>query len=86
MFNIGCGVATSIRELWGRIADLVGVDLEPQYGEPRAGDVRYSLASITRAREQLGYVPSVNIDEGLRQTIAYFRERVQAPERLRVAI
>jgi UDP-glucose 4-epimerase len=86
VFNIGCGVATSIRELWGRIADLVGVDLEPQYGEPRAGDVRYSVASIARAHEQLGYDPSVNFDEGLRQTIAYFRERVRAPEYLRVAI
>jgi len=86
VFNIGCGVATSIRELWQRIADLVGIDVEPQYEAARAGDVRHSLASIARAREQLGYTPVVNLDEGLELTIAYFRDRVGVPERFRVAV
>jgi nucleoside-diphosphate-sugar epimerase len=53
---------------------------------PRAGDVRHSLASISRAREQLGYTPTVNLEEGLGRTIEYFRDRVLAPERLRVAV
>ena len=86
VFNIGCGVATSICELWQRIADLVGVDVEPRHDAPRAGDVRHSLASIARAREQLGYTPVVNLDEGLGRTIAYFRDRMGTPERLRVAV
>jgi UDP-glucose 4-epimerase len=86
VFNIGCGVATSIRELWQRLAALVGVDVEPHYGAARAGDVRHSLASIARAHEQLGYTPVVNLDDGLGRTIEYFRDRVQAPERLRVAV
>ena len=86
VFNIGCGVATSIRALWQRIADLVGVDVEPQYNAPRAGDVRHSLASIARAREQLGYSPTVNLEDGLGRTIEYFRDRVPAAEFLHVAV
>ena len=86
VFNIGCGTAASIRELWEKIADLVGVEVEPLQEAPRAGDVRHSFASIALAREQLGYTPSVNLEEGLRRTIAYYREHVRAPERLRVAV
>jgi len=86
VFNIGCGTATSVRELWQRIADLVGVDVEPQYDAPRAGDVRHSFASIARAREQLGYTPAVSLEEGLGRTIEYFRDRVRAPERVRVTV
>ena len=48
--------------------------------------MRHSLASIARAREQLGYTPVVNLDEGLELTIAYFRDRVGVPERFRVAV
>ena len=86
VFNIGSGEGTSISELWRRIGDLVGVDLEPSHEAPRAGDVRHSVASITRGRERLGYAPVVTLEEGLQRTIAYFRDRVVAPERLRVAV
>jgi len=74
VFNIGCGTATSIRDLWRQIAALVGVDVEPRHEPPRAGDVRHSMASIERAREQLGYDPAVSLDEGLSETIEYFRD------------
>src|SRR6266566_856040 len=86
VFNIGYGVATSIRALWQHIADLVGVQVQPLHHAPRAGDVRHSLASITRAHEHLGYTPGIDLEEGLRRTIAYYRERVRAPERLRIAV
>ena len=86
VFNIGCGTAASIRELWERIADLVGVEVEPLYDAARAGDVRHSVAAIDRARERLGYNPTVNLEEGLRRTIAYYRERVRASVRLRLAV
>jgi UDP-glucose 4-epimerase len=77
VFNIGCGVATSISELWRRIAALVGVTGggQPLHQPARAGDVRHSFASIVRAREQLAFEPCVDLDEGLRRTIAYYRDR-----------
>jgi UDP-N-acetylglucosamine/UDP-N-acetyl-alpha-D-glucosaminouronate 4-epimerase len=86
VFNIGYGTATSICELWRRIAAAVGAEVEPLFDAPRAGDVRHSVASIDRARERLGYSPVVNLDEGLRRTIAYYRERARSSERLRVAV
>ena len=86
VFNIGCGTGTSIGELWQRIAQLIGVDLEPQHGAPRPGDVRHSLASIARAREQLGYTPQVDLNDGLERTIAFYRDRVRLPERMRIAV
>ena len=86
VFNIGCGSATSINELWSRTANLVGVSTEPLHDTPRAGDVRHSFASIARAREHLGYFPDVELDEGLRRTIVYYKERIQTRERLPVAV
>ena len=86
VFNIGCGNPTSINDLWRQIADQVRVSTEPIYDAPRAGDVRHSFASIARAREQLGYRPAADLAEGLRQTIAYYKDRMQARERLRVAV
>lgn len=86
IFNIGYGSATSICELWQRIAEIAGVAIEPLYKPARLGDVRHSVASIARARELLGYTPAVALDEGLRHTIAYFGERAQSRERLPVAV
>jgi nucleoside-diphosphate-sugar epimerase len=86
VFNIGYGAATSVRELWQCIADLVGTELEPLYESARLGDVRHSFASIDRARERLGYTPGVDVAEGLGRTVAYFRERVHPRQRLPVAV
>jgi UDP-N-acetylglucosamine/UDP-N-acetyl-alpha-D-glucosaminouronate 4-epimerase len=86
VFNIGCGGATSVIDVWRRIAEVIGVSTEPLHDAPRAGDVRHSFASITRAREQLGYFPATDLQEGLRRTIAYYKDRMQTRERLRVAV
>ena len=86
VFNIGCGVATSIRELWQRIATLAGCETEPQYDAVRAGDVRHSRAAIDRAREFLEYAPHVELDQGLQHTIAYFRARTLRSTLLWLAI
>jgi nucleoside-diphosphate-sugar epimerase len=79
VLNIGCGTATSVRELWDQIAAVVGVATEPLYDTARLGDVRHSQASIARARAQLGFQPSVDLDEGLRRTVECCRERLHAP-------
>ena len=48
-------------------------DLAPVFGPDRAGDIRDSLADISKARNLLGYDPQVRIREGLRQTLAWFK-------------
>lgn len=69
VINIAAGARTSLNELWSGIKNLVGVDFEARYAEKRVGDVRDSLADLTRAKELLGYEPSIDLREGLRRTI-----------------
>jgi len=77
VMNIAGGRRTSLNQLWEQICDLVGLEIEARHAEPRPGDVRDSLASVERARQLIGYEPSVDLREGLRQTLASLRK---APE------
>jgi nucleoside-diphosphate-sugar epimerase len=52
---------------------LVGASVDPVYLEPRQGDVRDSQADIRKARELLGYEPTVSFEEGLTRTIEWYR-------------
>jgi UDP-N-acetylglucosamine/UDP-N-acetylgalactosamine 4-epimerase len=49
--------------------------VEPEYQAPRAGDVKHSLADISKAERMLGYRPATPFREGLRQTFDYLRQR-----------
>ncbi|MDP7447384.1 MAG: GDP-mannose 4,6-dehydratase [Candidatus Latescibacteria bacterium] len=52
---------------------MLGTDLQPEHGPERTGDVRASVADITRARRDLGFEPRVSFEEGLRQTVDWMR-------------
>jgi UDP-glucose 4-epimerase len=75
VINVGTGQSVTILELYRRIAELAGFDVEPSHAPPRAGDVPHSLASIQRARDWLGYEPRVQLTEGLRRTLDWYRTR-----------
>ena len=75
VINIGCGDRTTINDLYRFIAQACDVDRPARHVEPRAGDVRHSLASLERARELLGYRPVVSVEEGLQRTVAWFAEQ-----------
>ena len=72
VFNIGTGRRVSINKLARLINRLIGKDIEPIYQEPRPGDIRHSLADISKAK-QFGYNPKYNLEEGLRETIGSFK-------------
>jgi len=74
VFNVGSGNSVSVNDLWDRIRSLTGVPVLPRYAAGRPGEVKDSLASVAKAREIIGYEPVVDFDEGLRRTVAYFRE------------
>ena len=74
-YNIACGARTSILELLAMLQDLLGTRIAPTHAAPRPGDVRDSLADISRARADLGYAPETDLRAGLAATVAYFRER-----------
>ena len=71
VMNIACGKAYSLLDLLERLSAMLDVSIEPLFEAPRAGDVRHSLASIDKAREQIGYEVGVDFDEGLRRTIEH---------------
>ena len=76
-FNVGGGASpTSINRLLALIAELTGAAPDPIREPPREGDVRYTAADITQAVEVLGHRPSVEIRQGLRRTVEWFRDRV----------
>jgi UDP-glucose 4-epimerase len=73
IFNIACGTSCSLLGLLGEINDLCGTAIEPVFAPPRPGDVRHSRADVSKARELLGYEPTVELREGLRRAIDHFR-------------
>ncbi len=75
-FNVGCGASISIKGLLKIIAGELGIDIEPIHKPPRAGEVRDSLADISAAREAFGYDPAVDVREGLRLSLAWYREHL----------
>lgn len=75
VINVGTGSQTTINELWDLISGLTGVDIEPRYESPRPGDVRHSLASLSTAQQILDYSPEVDVREGLRRTVRWYKER-----------
>lgn len=74
-YNIALGGRVSVTDLWLKIRGLVGSDVEPRYDAARAGDVQHSQADVRLAREHLGYEGGVDLDEGLRRTVAWYRDQ-----------
>ena len=72
VFNVACGERISINYLWDSLQEAAHSDLKPIYGPPRQGDVRDSLADISKAERLLGYQPEVSVGNGLQLTWDYF--------------
>ena len=72
-FNIGCGKGATVNQIYGLLKKFAHYHGKPLYLPPRPGDVyRISLDS-SQARQELGWAPQVDLDEGLRRTVEYFR-------------
>jgi nucleoside-diphosphate-sugar epimerase len=72
VINVSTGVRISLNDLFRALKTITGADVEPLHGPARAGDVRDSLADITRARELLDYAPIVSLEDGLRRTVEWY--------------
>jgi len=73
VFNIGTGVQTSLNDLVRGIEAALGHSIETVHTEPRAGDVRHSVANVVAAQTRLGYVADVDLVEGLKRTVAFYQ-------------
>ena len=83
-YNVACGSSTSVNDLFRMVRTQVGEEaslLKPVHSPARAGDVKDSLASIRLAQNELGYVPTVDVEEGIRLTVEWYRGRRSAPPR-----
>jgi UDP-N-acetylglucosamine 4-epimerase len=72
VYNIACGDRVSLNTLWNSLQKVSGKKINANYGPDRRGDVRDSLANISKANELMGYNPLFNIDKGLEITFDWF--------------
>lgn len=75
VYNIACGEQTSLLELFNGLKKEAATSLEPVFGPERLGDVKHSLADISKARQLLGYNPVVNVEEGLQKTFNWYKSQ-----------
>ena len=73
--NIASGARTSLLELLATVCQVAGRRVDPEFGPPRAGDIRHSQADISLARSSLGYRVGMSFEEGIAGTVAWYRDR-----------
>lgn len=78
VYNVGTGRSVTVLDLIRELNKILGTKLEPTFGPPRAGDVRYSLADISRTKADLGYEPEVTFEQGLKRTVEWYHSLVKA--------
>jgi UDP-N-acetylglucosamine 4-epimerase len=75
IFNIGCGAKTTVYELAKTLTRLMEKNIEPIFEAERPGDVRHSVAEISKAGALLNYSPQISLDDGLIKTIDWFSDQ-----------
>lgn len=75
VFNTATGERVTLNEMFTLLQGLTSYKGEAQYGPERSGDIKHSLADISKAETGLGYKPWVNLEEGLRRTVEWYREK-----------
>ncbi len=73
VFNVGCGESYSVLDLLAQLNTVLGLSISPQFTPPRPGDVRRTLADISKAAQHLKWQPTVRFAEGLAHTVAWFQ-------------
>lgn len=73
IYNLGWGRGISINEIFRRLQTITGYSLAEVHGPPKRGEVRRSCLDAAKAQQELGWRPTVPIEEGLRRTVEYFR-------------
>ena len=81
MFNLACGVQVTLNETFETIKRITGYKGNVKYDKPRSGDILHSLADISAAQKHLGFKILVNFEEGLRRTVAWYRQEGAGSEK-----
>ncbi len=75
VFNIACGERISVNYLWDTLSKAANKSINPIYGPTRQGDVKDSLANISKAKKLLKYDPEFSVKDGLKITWDYFKTK-----------
>lgn len=78
IFNIGWGVPTSINQIFSALAKVTEYSLPVGYGPAKVGETRHIYLNAAKARQNLGWSATVNLDEGMQKTVEYFKTAEQA--------
>jgi UDP-glucose 4-epimerase len=78
VFNVATGTRVDLNETFQLLRKLTGYSGSVTHGGEREGDIKHSLADVSRAEKQLGYKPRVNFEEGLRRTVEWYRGETKA--------
>ena len=79
VINVATGGRISLNDLFKEMKKIVGASVNPEYVDPRQGDVRDSQADIRKAKDILGYKPTISFEEGLKRTIEWYRSSKPVP-------
>jgi UDP-glucose 4-epimerase len=74
LFNIGTGSRITVNGLVNMINGILGKEIQPKYEEARPGDIRHSLADVTKSQEMLGFRPRISIVDGLNSTVEWYKK------------
>ena len=81
VYNVACGERTTLLDMVKYLQEISGKDLKPIHEMERTGDVRHSLADITKASKLLNYKTEVNVKEGLKRVYAWYEKQMQITNR-----
>ena len=80
VFNVATGKRADLNQAFQLLKKIIGYPGEVKYGPSRSGDVKHSLADLSRSEKHLGYAPKVDFEEGLRRTVEWYRGQFKAAE------
>jgi UDP-glucose 4-epimerase len=78
VFNVATGRRVTLNETFKALQPLTSYSGQVKYGPARGGDVKNSLADVSKAEAGLGYRPTVDFEEGLRRTVEWYRKEIVA--------
>jgi UDP-N-acetylglucosamine 4-epimerase len=77
VYNIACGIQTSLLELFKALQTAAGSSLQPVHGPSRQGDVKHSMADISKAKRLLNYQPGVTVADDLQKTFTWYNQNLK---------
>lgn len=73
VFNIGTGIEVTVNKLFNQLVDIIGANVEEKHGPPKSGEQKRSVIDFKKANKTIGWSPQVSLENGLKNTVDYFR-------------